>query len=93
VFVCGIALNIDHALDLFDGLFLLRIDPATRDKRLLAYDMSHPPGRTDARRQQIRDGRPVFETQMLKPGAIALDGTAPTSTVADQLLALAFREQ
>ena len=91
VFVCGIALNIEHVLDLFDRLFLLRIDADTQEERLLAYDTSHPPGRTEAGRQQIRDGRPVFEAQMLKLGAIALDGTASMSAVADQLLALGLR--
>jgi hypothetical protein len=90
VFVCGIALNIDHVLDLFDRLFLLRIDADTQEERLLAYDTGHPPGRSEAGRQQIRDGRPVFEAQMLKLGAIALDGTASAQTVADQLLTMIF---
>jgi hypothetical protein len=90
VFVCGIALNIDQVLDLFDRLFLLRIDADTQEERLLAHDKSHPPGRTEAGRQQIRDGRPVFEAQMLELGAIALDGTQSTAAVADQLIALVF---
>jgi adenylate kinase family enzyme len=93
VFVCGIARNIDQVLDLFDGLFLLRIDADTQEERLLAYDTSHPPGRSEGGRQQIRDGRPVFEAQMLKLGAIALDGTAATDAVADQLLALVFGDR
>jgi dephospho-CoA kinase len=91
VFVCGIALNIEQVLDLFDRLFLLRIDADTQEERLLAHDTSHSPSRSEAGRQQIRDGRPVFEAQMLKLGAIALDGAAPTDAVADQLLALVFR--
>jgi energy-coupling factor transporter ATP-binding protein EcfA2 len=91
VFVCGIALNIDQVLDLFDRLFLLRIDAVTQEERLLAHDTSHPPGRSEAGRQQIRDGRPIFEAQMLKLGAIALDGAASTDAVADQLLALVLR--
>src|SRR5260221_10660340 len=88
VFVCGIALNIDQVLDLFDRVFLLRIDADTQEERLLAHDTSHSPGRSEAGRQQIRDGRPVFEAQMLKLGAVALNGTASTDAVADQLLAL-----
>ena len=90
VFVCGIALNIDQVIDLFDRLFLLRIDAATQEERLLAYDTGYPPGRSEAGRQQIRDGRPVFEAQMLKLGAIALDGTASAQTVADQLVTMIF---
>jgi hypothetical protein len=56
----------------------------------LAYNTSHPPGRNEAGRQQIREGRHVFEAQVLKLGATALDGTASTDAVADQLLALLF---
>ena len=84
------ALNIDGVLDLFDQSFLLQIDAKTHEEPLLAYDTREPPGRSEAGRQQIRDGRPVFEAQMLKLGAIALDGTASTHAVADQLLALVF---
>ena len=90
VFICGIALNIAQVVDLFDRIFLLRIDAGTQEERLLAYDASHVHG-NEAGRQQIRDGRPVFEAQMLDLGAIALDGTASTSAVADQLLSLVFR--
>jgi len=71
----------------------LRIDSDTQEERLLAHDTIHPPGRSEAGRQQIRDGRPVFEAQMLKLGAIALDGTASTDAVADHLLALAFGDK
>jgi hypothetical protein len=89
VFVCGIARNQDELLDLFDRVFLLRIDEPTQEARLMAHDALHPPGRSEAGRQEIRDGRPLFEAHMLKHGAIALDGTAPTTSVADELLALA----
>jgi hypothetical protein len=84
---CGIALNIHQVVDLFERIFLLPIDADTQEQRLLAYDARNPPGRSEAGRQQIREGRPIFESQMLELGAIALDGTAPTSRVADQLLA------
>ena len=87
VFVCGIALNIHQVVDLFDRIFLLRIDADTQEQRLLAYDARNPPGRNEAGRQQIREGRSIFESQMLELGAIALDATAPTARVADQLLA------
>lgn len=90
VFVCGIARNIDTVLDDFNRIFLLRIDSDTQEARLRAHDASHRPGRTEAGRQQIREGRAVFEAQMLKLGAIALDGNAPTSVVADELLGLVF---
>src|SRR5947207_6179657 len=41
IFVCGIALNIEQILDLFDRHFLLRIDSDTQEERLLAHDTSH----------------------------------------------------
>lgn len=88
VFVCGIARNQDELLDLFDRVFLLRIDEPTQEARLKAHDALHPPGRSEAGRQEIRDGRAVFEAQALRHGAIALDGTAPTAVVAGELLAL-----
>lgn len=87
VFVCGIALNLDQFLDLFDGVFLLQIDEATQDARLVAYDRANPPGRNDPKRQAIRDGLPVFQERMLNLGAIAIDATAPTAAIADELLA------
>jgi hypothetical protein len=89
VFVCGIARNQDKMLDLFGLVFLLRIDEATQEARLAAHDALHPPGRGQAGREEIRQGRAMFETQMLRAGAVALDGTAPTAAVADELLALA----
>jgi hypothetical protein len=89
VFVCGIARNQDELWDLFDRVFLLRIDGPTQETRLAAYDAQHPPGRSESARKEIREGRTVFETQMLRAGAIALDGTAPTAMVADELISLA----
>lgn len=88
IFVCGIAQNQEELVDLFARVFLLQIDEPTQEDRLVAHDALRPPGRSEAGRQQIRDGRTTFEAQMLGLGAIALDGTAPTSVVADELLAL-----
>lgn len=88
VFVCGIALNIDQFLDVFDRIFVLEIDEATQEERLVAHDLLHPPGRNEAGRQQIRDGRPIFEAEMLRLGALPVDGRAPTPEVADRLLTL-----
>lgn len=88
VFVCGIARNQDELLDLFDRVFVLCIDEATQEARLAAHDARHPPGRSQAGRQEIREGRTAFETQMLRAGAAVLDGTAPAAVVAGELLAL-----
>ena len=72
VFVCGIARNQDELRDLFDRVFLLHIDEPTQEARLLAHDAVNPSGRSKAGRREIRDGRAVFEAQMLRHGAIAL---------------------
>jgi hypothetical protein len=88
VFICGIARNKDEMLDLFDRVFLLHIDGATQEDRLDCHDALHPPGRSEAGRREIRDGRAVFEAQMLRHGALAIDATTPTAVVADQLLTL-----
>jgi len=88
VFVCGIALNIDQFLGVFERIFLLQIDAATQEARLIAHDAANPPGRSEAGRQEIRDGRTVFEKEMLRLGAMAIDGTSPTAVVVDQILAV-----
>jgi hypothetical protein len=89
VFICGIARNQDDLLDLFDRVFLLHIDEPAQEARLDSYDALHPPGRSEAGRREIREGRAMFQAQMLSRGAIAIDATAPTAVVADELLALA----
>lgn len=48
--------------------------------------LQHPPGRSEAARREIWNGRAVFEAQMLRAGAIALDGTAPTAIAGDGLI-------
>ena len=88
VFVCGIALNIDQFLGVFERIFLLQIDAATQEARLIAHDAANPLGRSEAGRQEIRDGRTVFEKEMLRLGAMAIDGTSPTAVVVDQILAV-----
>jgi shikimate kinase len=82
-FICGIARNQGEMLDLFDQVFLLVIDEDTQNARLA---QATSPDRTDAVKQQIRDGRPVFEAEMLARGAIPLDGSAPPETIAGRLL-------
>jgi hypothetical protein len=92
MFICGIARNIRDVLDLFECVFLLRMDADTQEERLRAYDLSSPSlARNDAGRQQIRAGRPFFEAEMLELGAIAVDGNASTTTVADAILELVSR--
>jgi hypothetical protein len=83
LFVCGIATNQRDLLDLFDLIFLLRLDPETQIERLDAPANAH---RNAAERTQILDGRPIFEAEMQAAGAIALDGRRPTSILASRIL-------
>ena len=83
VFVCGIARNQAEILDLFDQVFMLVIDEQTQEERLAAEF----PARVETVRQQIRDGRPVFQAQMLTVGAIPVDAKASPQDLADRLLA------
>ena len=62
------------------------IDGPTQETRLAVHDVQHPPGRSEAARREIWNGRAVFEAQMLRAGAIALDGTAPAAIAADGLI-------
>jgi hypothetical protein len=73
-------------LELFDRVFLLRIDLRTQEDRLAASDDAHHPGRTEAGRQQIRDGLETFQAEMIERGATAIDGRLPTEQVVDRLL-------
>jgi hypothetical protein len=86
MFFCGIARNQAQMLDLFDKVFLLLIDEATQNARLARPCRTTSPDRTDAMKQQVRDGRPIFQAEMLASGAIPLDGTAPPKIIADRLL-------
>jgi hypothetical protein len=83
MFICGIARNQGELLNLFDKVFLLVIDEDTQNARLA---QATSPDRTDAIKQQIRDGRPIFEAEMLARGAIPLDGSLPPETIAGRLL-------
>jgi hypothetical protein len=87
-FVCGIATNLDRFLEIFERVFLLRIDERTQEARLVAHDEENPPGRNEAERDQIRKGRVSFEEHLLIVGAVPLNGAAPSGEIADELLAL-----
>jgi hypothetical protein len=89
-FVCGIALNQDQMLDLFERVFLLVIEADAQDTRLAR---ATSPQRTEGVKQQIREGRPVFQARMLATGAVPLDATASPAFLADTVLALVYSDR
>jgi adenylate kinase family enzyme len=86
VFVCGIARNQEQMLDLFERVFLLVIEADAQDARLA---QATSPQRTEGVKQQIREGRPVFQAKVLAAGAMPLDATASPAFLADRVLAVA----
>jgi hypothetical protein len=87
VFFCGIARNQDQMLDLFEKVSLLVIDAGTQIARLAGPAQATSPVRTEAMKRQIREGRHVFQSEMLARGAIPLDATSSPQILADSLLA------
>jgi hypothetical protein len=87
MFFCGIARNQNQMLDLFKMVFLLATDDDTQAARLAGPAQASSPVRTEAIRRQIREGRHVFQAQMLAREAIPLDGTASPPVLADSELA------
>jgi adenylate kinase family enzyme len=83
MFFCGIARNQDTMLDLFEQVFLLVIEDDTQVARLA---QATSPLRTEAVKRQIREGRPVFQAEMLTLGAIPLDGTMSPAVLSDGLI-------
>jgi uridine kinase len=81
VFLCGIAMDQREVLDLFRRVFLLSIDEATQVARLDAAG-----NRDAAARQQVLTGRPFLEAEMRAAGAHVVDGSLPTTEVADLVL-------
>ncbi|WP_433291691.1 hypothetical protein ACQP2F_26060 [Actinoplanes sp. CA-030573] len=75
-------------LDLFERVFLLTIGADEQDARLAR---ATSPQRTEGIKQQIRDGRSVFQATMLEAGAVPLDAGASPASLADTVLAMAAR--
>lgn len=84
LFVCGIARNQEDMLDLFERVFLLTLEADAQEARLARATSAQ---RTEGVKQQIRDGRPVFQARMLAAGAVPLDATASPALLADTVLA------
>jgi hypothetical protein len=71
----GIAVNQWEFIERFDRLVLLELDLVTQRERISYRDRLF--------REQIEDGLPVFQAQMLEHGAARVDATRATTDVAD----------
>ena len=85
-FFCGGSRNFDRFIDLFDGVFVLDVDPDTLNRRLAARPEDEWGGRDSERELIVRlhvTGEDIPEN------AIVIDATAPIARVVDAILASA----
>jgi broad-specificity NMP kinase len=83
-FFCGHSQNSHHFLRLFDGVFVLELDPVTLERRLRTRPDDEFGGRAPERELTLRMHRTRGD---LPEGAIGIDATAPVAAVADDILA------
>src|ERR1700712_355889 len=74
----GIAVNQWEFIERFDRLVLLELDEVTQGERVSSRDRLF--------REQIEDGLPVFQAQMLEHGAARVDAPRATPDVADAVI-------
>ena len=86
-FFCGGSRNFDCFIDLFDGVFVLAVDLDTLDRSLRSRPEGEWGGRASERAFVVR----LHATREDTPeNAIAIDATAPVSSVVDTILGSAF---
>lgn len=82
-FFCGGSRNFDQFIELFDGVFVLDVDPDTLKRRLAGRADDEFGGKPAERELVLR----LQATQEDIPGnAMMIDATAPLSTVVDAIL-------
>lgn len=83
-FFCGGSRNSRHFIHLFDGVFVLEIDPQTLERRLAGRAEDEFGGRPAERALVAR----VHATREDLPApAVSIDATAPIGRVVDEILA------
>jgi energy-coupling factor transporter ATP-binding protein EcfA2 len=86
MFLCGNAGNIKKAWDMFGAVFYLDIPENIMLKRVASGDSANNfSQRVDERNQLLRWAEP-FKDEMLKLGAVTIDGTPSTPDVAKAIL-------
>jgi hypothetical protein len=81
-FFCGGSRNVGRFIDLFDAVFVLRVDAATLNRRLDGRDDDDWGRRPDERALILR----LHATQEDTPGGVAIDATQPLERVVDEIL-------
>ena len=82
-FFCGGSRNFHHFIDLFDGAFVLNVDPDTLKRRLASRPEDEFGGKPAERDVILR----VHSTQEDVPrNAVGIDATAPLERVVDEIL-------
>jgi hypothetical protein len=82
-FFCGGSRNFAHFIDLFDGVFVLDVDPATLQRRLAARPADEWAGPVPEQAFVLR----LHQTREdLPQQGIVIDATAPIERVVDEIL-------
>jgi thymidylate kinase len=84
-FFCGGCRNFARFVDLFDGVFVLDIDPGTLNRRLADRPEDEFGGRPSERELIVRLHKTKEDTPK---GAVAIDATAPLERVVDEILSI-----
>lgn len=87
-FYCGVAANNLELIPLFDKSFVLTVDPAVLERRLLSREGTDDFANTQAGRKWVIDMKNSFERQMLAAGMEPIDANRDISKVADSIFKL-----
>lgn len=85
VFVCGSADNQLEFHPLFDGVFVLTLDPKTQKQRLMSRT-EHDYGKSSEMQERIVKEQAEFVQKALSLGAVVVDSKPDIETVVDTLL-------
>lgn len=85
VFVAGVAYNQELYLDYFDTIILLQIRPEVLIKRLVTRT-TNDFGKETSAQEHVLNWQGVFDSEMLKKGAIPVDAEMPLENVIEQIL-------
>lgn len=83
--LCGSADNQLELFDMFDGVFVLTLDPEVQRQRILKRT-SHDYGKHPDMQDLVLAEQKEFARQAVQAGAVQIDAGHPTEQVADKIL-------